>query len=117
MFFVPGWLRPPWFFSSQAASVFALGGCTMKYLLAVLLLVASGFAKDTFTAWVSDEMCASGRANDGVFTGTNPDCAKRCVSEGKKVVLISESKKMLFHVDNPEVLKPEVGNLVEVTGT
>ena len=89
----------------------------MKYLLAVLLLVSSSFAKDTFNAWVSDESCATSRVKDGVFTGTNPDCARRCVSEGKKIVLISESKKMLFHVDNPELLKSEIGNLVEVSGT
>ena len=89
----------------------------MKYLLAVLLLVGSSFAKDTFQAWVSDEQCATGRAKDGIFTGTNPDCARRCVGEGKKIVLVSESKKLLFHVDNPELLKPEVGNLVEVSGT
>ena len=89
----------------------------MKYLLAVVLLVSPLFAKDKFQAWVSDEQCATGRASDGIFTGTNPDCAKRCVSEGKKIVLVSESKKLLFHVDNPDLLKPEVGNLVEVSGT
>jgi hypothetical protein len=104
------------FFVPQCYCFCAEGG-SMKYLLAVLLLVSSAFAKDTFQAWVSDEMCASGRAKDGVYTGTNPDCAKRCVGEGQSIVLISESKKMLFHVDNPDLLKPEVGNLVEITGT
>jgi len=88
----------------------------MKLWIVILLLGATSAAQ-TITGWVSDEQCATGRAKAGIFTGTNPDCAKRCVSEGKRIVLVSESRKMLFHVDNPELLKPEVGNLVEITGT
>jgi len=89
----------------------------MKYLLAVLLLASTGLAAETINGWVSDAECATGRAKDGIFTGTNPDCAKRCVGEGKKIVLVSEEKKALFQIENPELLKPEVGNLVSVTGT
>jgi hypothetical protein len=33
----------------------------------------------TIRGWLSDEMCAKGRASSGVFTGTNPMCAKECV--------------------------------------
>ena len=58
----------------------------MKYLLAVLLLASTGLAAETINGWVSDAECATGRAKDGIFTGTNPDCAKRCVGEGKKIV-------------------------------
>jgi hypothetical protein len=88
----------------------------MKVLLSFVLLLSTTLAAETLTVWVSDEQCAAGRAKDGVFTGTNPDCAKRCVGEGKKIVLVSESQKKLFQVANPELLKNEVGNLVEVAG-
>ena len=89
----------------------------MKLSTLTLLLVATCCAAQTLTGWVSDEQCATSRAKKGIFTGTNPDCAKRCISEGKKNVLVSESKKTVFHVDNPELLKPELGNLIEITGT
>jgi hypothetical protein len=44
--------------------------------------------KEVVRGWLSDEGCARGRAESGVFTATNGECAKRCVSEGKKIVLI-----------------------------
>jgi len=89
----------------------------MKSLFAVFLLVASCCAAETFQAWVSDEKCAAEHAKQGVFTGTNPECAKKCISEGKSVVPISESKRKVYQVANPAMLELEVGNLVEITGT
>jgi hypothetical protein len=84
-------------------------------LLVLLLLAANAFAADqTFIGWVSDSGCALARASDGKFTGTNPDCARRCVKEGKQIVLISDEHKTVFAIQNPEVLKSEVGNKVSV---
>jgi hypothetical protein len=48
--------------------------------------------------WLSDESCASGRASSGTFTGTNPACAKKCVHEGKRIVLIDPVQKRLLIV-------------------
>ena len=46
--------------------------------------------------WLSDEVCARGRASAGVFTGTGPRCAKECVAKGRKIVLIDpEAKKVM----------------------
>lgn len=66
--------------------------------------------------WLSDEQCAQGRANGGVYTGTNPDCAKQCVAKGAKVVLIVPDQKRILNIANQEVAKNNVGDYVEVTG-
>ena len=92
----------------------------MKTKLSVLLaiLTSSAFAADqTYVGWVSDSGCALARASGGAYTATNPDCARRCVKEGKKVVLISGEQKTVFMIDNPEALKSEVGNKVSVSAS
>ena len=89
----------------------------MKLAITILLLAATAFAADNYTVWVSDQQCAMSRAKNGTFTGTNPDCARKCVKEGKPVVLVSEELKKVFLVDNPETLKDQVGNKVQITAT
>lgn len=66
--------------------------------------------------WLSDESCARGRASGGVFTGTNPDCAKKCVAQGKKIVLIVPDEKMILDIANQSAASKNVGDYVEVTG-
>lgn len=71
-----------------------------------------------FRGWISDEKCARGRAegSDGVYTGTNPECAKECVAKGKKIVFIDPDKKKIFVITNQEAAKANVGDYVEVKG-
>jgi hypothetical protein len=88
----------------------------MARLALLLLLTNVALAADTHTGWVSDKACASGRANGGVYTGTNPDCAKRCIGEGTAMVLVDDKAKALYEIANPELLKPQIGNYVEVRG-
>ena len=86
----------------------------MARLALLLLLTNVAIAADNYTGWVSDKACASGRASDGIYTGTNPDCAKRCIGEGKAMVLVDAKAKALYDVANPEMLKPQIGNYVKV---
>jgi len=65
---------------------------------------------------LSDEQCARIRATSGVYTGTNPDCAKKCVAKGVKVVLIATDQKEVLNIANPEAAKKNIGDYVEVTG-
>lgn len=67
--------------------------------------------------WISDEGCARGRASAGLFTGTNPDCAKKCIASGKKMVLIVPDQHALLTVANPAAAKANIGDFVEVTGS
>jgi hypothetical protein len=71
---------------------------------------------EVLRGWLSDEQCARGRAQSGAFTGTNPDCAKKCVSEGKKIVLVDPEGKRVLVLANQEIGKSHVGDYVEITG-
>ena len=87
---------------------------------ALLLVVPSGKASLGGTAikgWISDEGCARGRASGGVFTGTNPECAKKCIASGAKMVLIVPDQRMLLTVANPDAAKANIGDFVEITGS
>jgi hypothetical protein len=87
----------------------------MKWFLLIPLFALTSFAADeTYLGWVSDSQCALGRASGGKFTATNPDCARRCVKEGKQIVLISAERKTVFAIQNPEALKAVVGDKVSV---
>jgi hypothetical protein len=78
----------------------------------------TGSGKQVFHGWISDEQCARGRAegSDGVYTGTNPGCAKECVAKGKKVVFVDPDKKKIFVITNPEAAKAHIGDYVEIKG-
>jgi hypothetical protein len=67
--------------------------------------------------WLSDEQCASGRASEGVFTGTSPRCAKECVAKGRKIVLVDPDAKRLVKIENQSAARSQVGDYVEIKGT
>lgn len=72
--------------------------------------------KVVIRGWLSDEGCASGRAKSGVYTGTNPDCAKKCVRDGKRIVLIDSDHKRLLVIGNQAPAVENVGDYVEISG-
>jgi hypothetical protein len=89
----------------------------MKALFLLLLFVSNVFAaEEMYVGWVSDSGCALARASAGKYTATNPDCARRCVKAGKHIVIISPDVKSVIAIENPEVLKSQVGNKVRVSG-
>jgi hypothetical protein len=73
--------------------------------------------KEVARGWLSDQGCARGRAENGTFTATSGECAKRCVSEGKKMVLIDPEGKRVLKISNQDVVKQNIGDYVELTGT
>lgn len=100
---------------------FTSSGPLLLLLAAVLLPILTSQTvragdSTTIKGWISDETCASGRANGGIFTGTNPECAKKCITSGAKTVLIVPDQKVLLTIDNPAAAKENIGNFVEVTG-
>lgn len=70
----------------------------------------------TWKGWFSDLSCASGRAKSGVFTGTNPECAKKCIESGTAPAFVSEDAKDVFRVQGHLTVKDDLGYYVEVTG-
>ena len=97
-----------------------------------LLILAAGVALASFSllavpgsnspqpqvlrGWLSDEQCAKGRAQSGVFTGTNPDCAKQCVKSGKQIVLVDPEGKRVLILADQGIGKNNIGDYVEITG-
>lgn len=95
---------------------------SVRLILTCLALLFFGFrsqlagGKTVIRGWLSDEGCAGGRANGGLYTGTNPDCAKKCVRGGKKIVLIDPEGKRLLVIANQDAAMERVGDYVEISG-
>jgi hypothetical protein len=96
---------------------------TSKVLLAPVVLgllmtalLSRGADKTVLRGWLSDESCASGRASSGTYTGTNPNCARKCVKEGKKIVLVDPDHKRLLTIANQNAARERVGDYVEING-
>jgi len=66
--------------------------------------------------WLSDELCARGRAEDGTYTATDLGCAKECVAAGKKIVLIDPDNKRVLTIENQDAARRNVGDYVEIAG-
>lgn len=88
-------------------------------VIALVFLIAPSLpagGKTVLRGWLSDEGCAGGRAKSGLYTGTNPDCAKKCVKEGKQIVFVDPDHKRLLTIANQDVAKERVGDYVEISG-
>jgi hypothetical protein len=70
----------------------------------------------TWTGWFSDQKCASARASSGLFTATNPDCAKTCIKAGTPAVFISEQEKAVLKVKGYSGIEDDLGYHLEVQG-
>lgn len=86
----------------------------MKKLFALTALAATfattaAFA-ETFTGVVSDAMCAKNPAK--ASAASHADCAKKCIQDGEKPVLIVGDK--VYTITNPDVLVPHAGEKVTV---
>jgi hypothetical protein len=72
--------------------------------------------KTEVRGWLSDEGCGGGRARSGIYTGTNPICAKKCVQEGKKMVLLDSDHKRVLTIANADAAMDNIGDYVEISG-
>jgi hypothetical protein len=67
--------------------------------------------------WFVDEACTRGRVAKGEIEPDNPDCAKRCVKEGSKLMFMSETDKALFEVKDPASQVKNIGYYVEISAS
>ena len=92
-----------------------------KFLAAISLLFVALAQTPPETikvhGWLSDESCARARAASGTYTATDPECAKRCVAEGKKIVFIDPDARAVFNIANQDAARGNIGDEVEVTGS
>jgi hypothetical protein len=74
-------------------------------------------ANEVVKGWLSDSSCAKNRAKSGTYTATGLECAKECVAEGKKIVLIDPDHKKVIDIANQDAVKKNLGDYVELTGS
>ena len=88
----------------------------MRIMICVACFALAQAATETRTlrGWLSDEQCARARASSGGYTGTNPECAKRCVAQGKKIVFIDPNGREVLDISNQEAARANAGDQVEV---
>ena len=72
--------------------------------------------KSVVRGWLADESCAGGRASSGTYTGTNPDGAKKCVHQGKKIVLVDPDHQRLLTIANQDAARERLGDYLEIKG-
>jgi hypothetical protein len=91
----------------------------VKLIIIVLACALAQAATEpkTLHGWLSDEACARGRAAGGIFTGTNPECAKRCVQEGKKIVFVDPDSRRVLDISNQDAARDNIGDEVDVVGS
>jgi hypothetical protein len=100
----------------KAKALILLNGMALSNLTLLAYPQTSAKQTELLRGWLSDEQCAKGRAESGTFTGTNPDCAKRCVSQGRKIVLVDPQGKRVLVLANQDIGKSHIGDYVEITG-
>jgi len=82
----------------------------------IALLALSHFAlaapKDqTWNGWVSETGCGSKGAN-----AQHAGCAKKCIANGEKPVLVIDKDQKVLSIENPDALKDHAGEHVKVSG-
>ena len=80
------------------------------FLAALLFVSVSVFANDpiTVTGYIGDDHCGTKSGPD------HADCARSCVKNGHKPVLIVGKK--MYTISNPDKVGDVIGEKVEVTG-
>ena len=88
-------------------SLLAVGLCAAKSDKAKPAAANAG-DKTTIDAWVSDEKCGA---------NVNADCAKKCLEQGAKLVVVNVPDKKIIPVSNQDSVRNFIGQHVTVTGT
>jgi Protein of unknown function (DUF5818) len=82
----------------------------------IALFVLSYFAlaapKDqSWNGWVSETACGAKGAN-----AQHAGCAKKCIANGEKPVLVTDKDQKVLSIENPDALKDHAGEHVKVNG-
>lgn len=91
---------------------------TLTVCCAAMLSIAHAADNNrTMKGWFVDEACTRGRVAQGRIEPDNPECAKRCVKEGSKLMFMSETDKAWFEVQEPARQIKNIGYYVEISGS
>ena len=80
------------------------------YLCSMTVLAA---AKDmSWDGWISDSKCGAKGAN-----AAHEACAKKCIGEGAKPVLVTDKDMKVIAIANPDKVMDHLAHHVQITGT
>jgi hypothetical protein len=79
------------------------------YLFSLLAFAAP--TDNTYSGWVSDSKCGVKGAN-----ASHAGCAKTCIANGEKPILVTDSEQKILAIDNPTALKGQEGHHVQISG-
>jgi SpoU rRNA methylase family enzyme len=80
---------------------------------ATMLFAVAAWASDSsMSGWIVDSKCGAHAAHAG-----NEACTKKCLEAGAKPVFVSDNKKEVLNLNNPDAVKGHEGHHVKVTGT
>jgi hypothetical protein len=65
----------------------------------------------SWSGWVSDSKCGVKGAN-----ASHAGCAKTCMANGEKPVLVTDSDQKVLAIENPAALAGQEGHHVQVSG-
>jgi hypothetical protein len=82
--------------------------CVM--FLYVALAVGAG-KSETVKGWVSDTKCGAKGTSE-----KHAACAKKCISAGEKMALVTDKGEKVLTVSNPDALEGHEGHHVQVKG-
>ena len=69
-------------------------------------------SKIEWVGWLSDAKCAANGAKT-----THKGCALKCVEAGQAIVFVKEDDKKVYLLDNPDKVKPILGDRVKLNGS
>ncbi|HEX4484671.1 MAG TPA: hypothetical protein VH088_00290 [Terriglobales bacterium] len=85
--------------------------CCLLFLVVGVVMADEMGKAETVNGWVSDSKCGAKGANAGAAA-----CTKKCLEEGAKVVVVTDSDQKVLEVSNPDALKGHEGHHVAVSG-
>ncbi len=85
--------------------------CAAVSLMCFMIVGISAADQTTVNGWVTDSKCGVKGAKPG-----HEACAKKCLSKGASMVVVSDDDQKVLTVDNPDALKAHVGHHVAVMG-
>lgn len=88
---------------------------TVLVVLGLILCSMVALAAPTdnsWDGWISDSKCAAKGAN-----AAHAQCAKKCVENGEKPVLVTDKDQKVVAIENPAAVAGHEGQHVKVTGS
>jgi hypothetical protein len=84
---------------------------SVMFCVSTIAFAGDASKATTVNGWISDSKCGANGAKAG-----QEACTKKCIENGAKMVVVTDTDQKVLAVDNPDALKGHDGHHVAVTG-